>query len=230
MIYDVFIPCAQKDYSKIQYCVDGLKYLNPGPQNIYVASKHRINLPGVKWVDESAILPIQPNDINYRRPNWIFQQLLKLGQNVTHNSYFVIDSDVILLKELKLEYGKFFISNHKQYHVPYFNLLKRVVGIDRATDYSFISDMMLFDRSVVRRMTGNFMEFFGAINDNLSDDSLLGDYEWYGHFFAQTHFFKTQDIFVEMHGKFMPELWTPEEVQSIISKSNSDAVSIHSWT
>ena len=172
--YDVLIPCAPKDYVKLPYCVEGLKNLNPQPDNIFVVSKDRVNIPNVAWVYEGTVLPF---DVSYldgikTRPKWIYQQLIKIGQDITQNNYFAIDSDVVLLKEFNLAPNKFFISSD-QYHRPYFNLMNRMLGIDKKYDFSFISDMMLFDRVLCRAMTGHIQDFTDKLIPLLDEDNLF---------------------------------------------------------
>ncbi len=233
--YDVLIPCATKDYIKLPYCIEGLKNLNPQPDNIFVVSKDRINIPGVTWVYESTVLPFDTSyleNMRYDRPKWIYQQLIKIGQDVTQNNYFAIDSDVILLKEFEISPNKFFISSD-QYHRPYFNLMKQVLGIDKKYNFSFISDMMLFDRVLCNAMTGPIDKFADKIIPLLDDDNLFGDYEWYPCFVDTVTQIEIRKISMRMCGKYLPQLFTGEEICDIIENSKSlnyDAVAIHSWS
>lgn len=239
-MYDVVIPCAKKDYVKIKYCVESLKFLDPQPSSIFIVSESKINIKNTTWIDEKEAIQISINDISYRRPNWIYQQIIKLCQDFTLDNYFCIDSDLVFKKPLKLyneETGDpyFFISNHKQNHKPYFNFMKKVFDLEKQVDYSFISDITMFNRFYLREIIPSDNWLLEKCNEYLSEDCLIGEPEIYGNYLAKYYpfSFDLKDINVSMYGKYMPELYSDAEINSIINyekKIDSDLIAMHSWT
>ena len=242
--YDVVIPCAPKDYVKIRYCVDSLINLKPLPSNIYIVSRDRLKIPGTIWVNELSAIPISVSKIKYRRPNWIYQQILKMTQDFTENdNYLCIDSDLIINKTLEIIncpdgtvcLPNYFISNHKQNHAPYFTFMERVWNLKKVVDYSFISDITFFRKNILRELIPDSNWILDKCNQYLSEDCLIGEPEIYGNYLAAKYpeSFNTMDINVAMYGKFMPDLYTTREIDEIINKeknSNADIIAIHSWT
>lgn len=235
--YDVIIPCAQKDYVKIGYCVEGLKFLNPAPDNIYIVSKNKVIVDGTTWIDENSVLDIRPSDIAYRRNNWIYQQLIKLCQDFTQEWYFTIDSDIFLKRPFNLfdEIGLpiYRISNHDQCHAPYFDFMQKMWGLQKVIIPTFINDTNIFRKKLCRELIPDQEEFVSKMNQIISDDCLLGEPEVYGNYMAYKYpySFTLGEMTVDMHGKYLPELYTTWEIEQILKKeTESDAVAIHSWS
>ena len=246
MNYDVVIPCAPKDYLKVQYCVHSLVNLKPMPFHIYIVSKDRLNIPGTRWINEKEAIPIRLEDIQYRRPNWIYQQILKMTQDFTESDeYLCVDSDIIINKPLdiytpnRLKHGNYnpnyFISNHWQHHKPYFDFMKIVWNLDKQVNFSFIADLTYFKKSILKELIPSSEWLLEECNKYLSDDCLIGEPEIYGNWLALHYpwWYNTVDIRVAMYGKYMPDLWTKAEIESTLAKeknNNVDIVSLHSWT
>lgn len=238
--YDVVIPCAQKDYIKIPYCIDSLVNLSPTPSGIYVVSKDKVRLSGVTWIDEKTAIPINSSDINYRRPNWIYQQILKMTQDFTINNYLCIDSDLIINKELKIfdKQGRpnYFISSQKQNHKPYFNFMDKVWNLKKLVDFSFISDITFFNKSILKEFIPSSEWLLEKCNKFLSEDCLIGEPEIYGNYITGTYgrnSYNTVDIKVAMYGKYMPDLYDSVEIEKIIDKeknTSNNIIAMHSWT
>lgn len=169
MDYDVVIPATFKDYHKLPYCVQSLKYLNPAPKTINIITPteidiswfEKIEMPGlcsISNVLEKSVFPdLNPLEAkNFRRPQWIYQQFIKLFHFIENDcttkendNYLVVDSDLILLKKLHLlgENGRpnFFLGVD-QNHKPYFNMMEECLGFGRTYPHSFISELMLFNK------------------------------------------------------------------------------------
>ena len=85
--FDVFIVSAPKDHNKLPYVIDSIRTnLCDSCGEIIVVSPTPIDIKieGVKQFRDEEVLTIQRNLIPHR-PNWIFQQFLKLFQDVTKN-------------------------------------------------------------------------------------------------------------------------------------------------
>ena len=259
--YDVLIPCAPKDYAKLPYCIKSLENLIPAPQNIFVISKDQVriksNICFVEWIDEYEALPILISDINYRRPNWIYQQILKMTQEWTVNDFYLcVDSDLIINRPLELfeppdQFGvnipRFLISSQKQNHRPYFDFMEKVFNLTKQVDHSFISDITMFHKEILKRiipegLTSRSEWLLAACNEYLSDDCLIGEPEIYGNWIYKNfrEAYTTYPIQVAMYGKYLrnryisgPDLYTNKEIEAIIEKeknSSNDIVAVHSWT
>ena len=243
MKYDLIIPCHPKDYVKLGFCLDScLRYLEPAPDNIYIDAPNRVevshkNKP-ISILDEDAI-DIDINDIRYR-PNWIYQQFIKLCQDFTKNNlYLCVDSDLIFNRTFylfdDLNNLKFFISSNEQEHRPYFNFMKDVYGLDKQTDHTFINDFMMFDKSICREIVPDKQELLKICNEKLNDDFLLSEFELYGNYVTK-HYpnkYKKKKTNNQLNGKYANNPWRAEEIQELINKNkneNIDLFAIHSWT
>lgn len=239
MTYDVVIPCAEKDYTKIKFCVNSLSKLDPKPENIYIVSAHKLNIPNTTWINEADAIPISPDDIQYRRKNWIYQQILKLCQDFTENDWYLcIDSDIVVNRPLKIfnnNKPNYFISNHKQNHKPYFDFMQKVFGLKKVVDFSFISDLTLFNKKIRSEFLFDINKLVEDCNKHLSEDCLIGEPEIYGNYIAKYYpdSYNLVDIKVSMYGRFVPDYYTSADIENIINQEKNkdiDLISMHSWT
>lgn len=236
--YDLFIPCGKKDYVKIKYCIEhAVQYLDPKPTNIFISSPDRIKMQGVTWINEVEAVGFGYDAIAYRRAPWVYQQLLKLCQNVTQDLYLTIDADTMLVKPFKVfsESGRTYrwVNNHEQHHQPYFNFMKKIWNLDKVADHTFISELMLFDRKICRELIPDARKFIHNMNNIITDDCIPSEFEIYGNYFATKHpsDYEVKNIKTEMHGKYMPDTFSFNEIKDILShKTNADVVSLHSWS
>ena len=191
--YDLVIPAARKDYNKIQYLVRSAReFLSPQPENIYVVSKNHVGIDDVEWLPEYEVMPLNPVAVRHvRRPEWIYQQFIKLFLTATKNdNYFVVDSDVIFNKKIELfsEEGKTYLfQGTDQNHPPYFRVMELLLGYGREHDHTFIVDFMMFNKNISKDLLGtiemSIEEFYHWCAIKLSDGHLLlADYEIYGQF------------------------------------------------
>lgn len=163
MDYEVVIPAAEKDFNKLPYLFASLHYLNPQPLRvrvIYSGPKRNWVMGPVNgnWSDyyahqEQDVLNLDPTAAKlFRRPQWIYQQFLKLFQNITKtDDYLILDSDIILNKKIDLLDAegkpKLFLAND-QNHKPYFRYSNDMFGFGREYDHSFITEIMLMKKAV----------------------------------------------------------------------------------
>jgi hypothetical protein len=168
MDYEVVIPAAEKDFNKLNHLLSSLHYLNPQPKKVHIVHNSevlyilRLNDPWkVLYHNEKEVLDLNPTAAKmFRRPQWIYQQFLKLFQNITTtDDYLILDSDLIINRPLDLldkdGKPKFFLGND-QHHTPYFKYSQDMFGFGREYDYSFISEIMLFKKSMTHRLLGEF--------------------------------------------------------------------------
>jgi hypothetical protein len=236
MKYDLIIPVAQKDYVKIPFCIERCKkFLNPQPENIYVVAKNLIKIEGVTFIQEESVFPFGPKDIKYRRPHWIYQQVIKLCQNFTKNDYYMcVDSDLFFNKPIDVFVDDKPVYYHTiaQHHEPYFNFMRLVFDLDKQVDHTFIADFTMFNKAVCKEIIPDVYKFLLTLNEVLHDGCLIGEPEIYGNYLAKKYpgSYKTGNLKVYMEGKFMPELYTSEEIRSKLDGREEDLVILHSWT
>jgi len=241
--YDVVIPCATKDYVKIAHCVKSLENLDPHPQNIHIVAKDRLKVKSeiayTLWEQEEEAISIEAEEITYRRPKWIYQQILKMTQDFTENDWYLcVVSDLVINKKLKLftdDRPNYFISSHKQNHRPYFDFMEKVWGLKKQVKFSFISDITMFNKKILREIVPSSRWLLEKCNQYLSDDCLIGEPEIYGNWLDK-HYpasYNTVDVKVSMYGKFVPDLYRSEEIEEILAKeknTDNDIIAMHSWT
>lgn len=236
MKYDLIIPVAQKDYVKLPICIERCRqYLNPQPENIYVVAKNVIKLEGTQFVQEESVFKFGPRDIRYRRPNWIYQQVVKLCQNFTKNSYYMCcDADLFFNKPIDMFVADkpVYYRTIDQHHQPYFNFMKTVFDLEKQVDHTFIADFTIFNKAVCREIIPNPYSFLTILNEVLSEDCLIGEPEIYGNWIAKRYpnSFLVERASVHMEGKFLPELYTTDEIRDKISGRDEDIIILHSWT
>jgi|TARA_R110002012_G_scaffold281549_3_gene470802 hypothetical protein len=240
MKYDLIIPSHPKDYIKLQYCLGAcLTHLNPKPENVYLITPDGLSGENITPIKDDEAIGITMSEINYRRPNWIFQMFVNLFQDFTENDlYMTVDSDVIFNREQQLfKDGKpiFFISDRDQHHIPYFDFMDKWSGLERQKDYTFINDYMMMDKKICREMLPDINALLDFCNKNLSEDCLLADYELYGNFvtWAYPEMYETEHTKTKMHGKYVQEPWSEGEIEQAITyylNKDVDLFTIHSWT
>lgn len=261
--YQVVIPAAPKDFNKLNYVYQSLvKYLNPKPSSIIVVAPgitdgdldYQRQLYGV--MDEQKVLPgLDPMAAkNFNRPPWIFQQFIKLFQDITRTDYYlVVDSDLILNRPINLltDEGKLkFFLGVDQNHEPYFRCSKDTFGFGREYQHSFISEIMMFYKPICNMLLNDFLaihhqrQLFGDRSKNIKllydfiteracDDWIPADYELYGNY-VEHRFGPLYDkvhIKTNLRGK-LGVMWSDEEIEKYIEEmkqSDHDMFTLHTW-
>ena len=235
MNYDAIILSHPKDYNKIKFCYQSLEYLEPKPQNVYLVTPNKIHVDGLISISDEESIPINISDIKYKRPNWIFQQLIKLYQIFTKNDiYMCIDSDVIFNRKINFTGKTFFISDRHQRHIPYFNLMSSYFAITEWANHTFINDFMIFDRAICKIMLPQINTFIKDLNSYLVNDNFLfSEFETYGNF-VTNHFrssYTTKYTKTKTLGKY--DNWTDEELTILVNLCKEipiDLFTVHTWT
>lgn len=254
MNYSVITCSIPRDYNKLTYVLQSLKqHLIPQPDN-YIIIHQDQNVPQVpkyvKLIPESSILQKKDTPHYPNRSGWIYQQFLKLFHNICDN-YLVIDSDIILNKNIQLFHADqkpfFFIGSFYQNHQPYFDYSTKVFGIDRHYDNTFINEIMFMQKKICLEMleqfgkhnnlTGSHDELLTTLYhftcDNCSKNFIPSEYEMYGNFIQQKYpnSYHIKKIKTHLMGKHRS--WTNNEIKESIekySKTDYDAFTIHTWT
>lgn len=235
MNYDAIILSHPKDYNKIKFCYRSLEHLDPKPDKVYLVTPNKLNIDGLISISDQEALSIDINDIQYKRPNWIFQQLIKLYQNFTENDiYMCIDSDVIFNRPMHFTGKTFFISDREQHHNPYFNFMSAYFALTEWANYTFINDFMIFDKSICKIMMPSINRFIRDMNQYLkSDNFLFSEFETYGNF-VMNHFrssYTIKQTKTKMFGKY--DTWNNDELNILVDLCKDipiDLFTVHTWT
>lgn len=216
MIFPDFdsILCVSKDHVRLsKIVIKNLKRFTR-TDNVYIitnkenfSSFESIVQEKIKLVDEDSVIEkitfeILKNDLESRigkndRTGWYFQQFLKIGFSkfCSQKEYYLIwDSDTILLNDLEFFdcNGKTFITSKEEHHIPYFRTLKKLVGFDRACQYSFISEHLMINVEFMKELIGKIASLNSKkhwvfnVLDSIAEKDLsvagFSEYETYGNY------------------------------------------------
>jgi hypothetical protein len=247
--FDVFLPVAPKDLFRIKLIIKYLLLNVDGINNIHICTPSKIDklsdFSNIYYHTDKEILPyVIPSNWKFR-PNWIFQQFLKLFQNVTETDYFLtLDSDTIIVNKLNFfendipiwYYGK--DQNEIQYHK--FN--KLMFNLDKLAEHTYIGDMGFFKKSIIE----DFIQFTKLTPSEIINKSYdiinvgchISEFELYGNFLELKYknLYKTKQLKSLHNGKFQYDPykcnWSKDEVINLINEGKNngcDVVNMHSW-
>lgn len=149
-------------------------------------------IPGVTLAKVRA-LPMQGFP---RGAGWYFQQLLKLQfafQDPDDDYYLIWDGDTVPLRPMQFfdEQGRLLMTRAEEYHAPYFETYRRILGEEPHREFSFIAQHMPAQKSVVREMLARIEaqvpgegNWAWKLMRTLPSHgySLFSEYETYGHY------------------------------------------------
>jgi len=244
--YDVFIPVAPKDENKLQFVIQGVLE-NLTPKNIFICSPHNIQSKitdtNITYINDNDIVDIQDKKFIGFRPNWTYQQFLKMFFKSESEYYFAIDSDTIILDNISLfkENKPIWYYGDDQKHIPYFLFNKKIFNLSKTIAHTGIGDVGLFNKKITESFLSklgfenckDLLEFIGPKINNIFHFS---EYETYANFvneFYPGHYLFNK-LNKETHGKNVDngENWTSLEVESAIkaAKINKKQIlTLHSW-
>jgi hypothetical protein len=248
--YDLVLVAHEKDFNNIkfivQYAQKNLKFdsihlilSERAPFEDYELLKTLTDKP-IYVHPETSILKVDKTRIRFR-PNWIYQMLLKLFQNVTANdNYLILEADCLILKNLEFfeDDKTTFYLGMDQNHQPYFNF-NRLFGFGREYNHSFISDFMMYDKKLVKDLltkTGcnSVDDFLELIYRTVTDQCYPADYELYGNFCYKYHTdkvtFKHVNYNFSARDCSISPNWSDEEIQNLIKQyPDKESISFHTW-
>ena len=197
----ILIPCSEKDIIRLPLVFESLY------ENVVDAiSDYIVVCPEVKsdilicLQRSSKITVVNENDFVGFGPDkleakfggfkgWYYQQLIKLkGMD---EDYIAYDADHVLLKPHRFKDGeKFVYYVSKEYHLPYFVTISRLLGegFSKKLPFSFISDKMIFSSVLLTQMKEKIEQVTGkgwidAIIQNTDYGmSNFSEFELYGTF------------------------------------------------
>lgn len=139
---------------------------------------------------------------NPARAGWYFQQFLKMS--ICHlpevaDHYLIWDSDTIMLQPLSFfdSDGIPHMNPANRFHRPYFDIIKRLLIIDRLVDFSFISEHLMIRKEYMQRLideiqpqgsTGNWtLAILDLVEDEHLSEMGFSEFETYGNFVQQCY-------------------------------------------
>jgi hypothetical protein len=238
--FDVMIIAGEKDYNKIRYVYDSVTRYVRNHDKIYIVTPTEIERTfDAIYVNDRDVLDIDRSAIHYR-PNWIYQQYIKLFQDITqHDDYLTVDCDLIFNKPIDIYQDNkpaFFFGRYQNYDF-YFEYTEKMLGFRKLCQHSFINEFMLFRKSVIRSMLElyNFdkLLFIEKSNSIISENCRLSEFETYGNFvyknFPDSYNYRT--LASKTMGK--AGAWENREIERIVqAMSNTifDIFTIHTWS
>lgn len=137
------------------------------------------------------------------RAGWYFQQFLKMASSELEEIaeyYLIWDSDTILLKKVDFfSIDRRILVNPKtENHKPYFQLIHKLLDIEKQVDFSFISEHLMVKREYMRILLETLrskasegVSWIELILESIDNESLgksgFSEYETYGNF-SSFHF------------------------------------------
>ena len=245
---DLFIPVAPKDEIKLQFVIEHanrhLKF-----NKIFVCSPHTIvnkNTDSqIVYINDKDVLDIPDKNFISFRPNWTYQQFLKMFFNLGESEYyFALDSDTIIVKDLPLFDDKehpIWYYGWIQNHFPYFHFNQNFFNLNKSLNHTGIGDLGLFNKNI----TQTFLNYTGVdsakelllkIGSKMNVVFHFSEYETYSNF-ANTHYqglYNFKYIEQENEGRDLDqgEAWSVEDIRNVIEKHtdcNKSILSLHSW-
>jgi len=249
---DIVIPCIEKDCTILPFTILYLKENLRHPLNeIFIVSPKSEKIRniseryGCTFIQEDTLLPITQKDIPYRvngidRSGWLFQQFLKLTSDsiVSQEFFFVIDADTILIQPQVFELNKKIIFLHSdEYHRPYYEVYRNLLGKNPSTNLSFVAHQMMFQRSKLLELRNLIEEkhpgkkWYNIIYEiiNKQETSSFSEYELYGHWIMDNY----PD---EIEREYWFNYHTPLKKYSYVEKISSElkdrfrSISFHSYS
>jgi hypothetical protein len=200
---DILIPAIEKDLVILPLVLESLRknfahpireiyIISPGLQSIRDFCKTET----CSFIDESDIDCRRPKEINYNyhgldRSKWLYQQLLKLSNQIGNSSwFFVCDADTALIRRTPFRMGEKTLFYQLSYiHLPYRYHILRLLGFRSFLPLSFVSHMMMFRRLHLEDLKTQIeirhkRRWDDAIlaTLNVNEKSSFSEYETYGNF------------------------------------------------
>ena len=252
--FDLVIPCKQLDYVKLPFVVSAAFNNLIGLRNIHIIAQdpENINLTYIPYRNrvilhcDDHVLPYDRNQLQYR-PSWIFQQYLKLLQDVTTTDwYLATDSDIIVNKKMPMWDADskpiMYVANGGDVNADYFEFNRHMLGDKFAIppEFSLITECMFYNKQLVQAM----LDYCGFTRDQFWDRTVelskQGIYPaetiLYGNYILKQHpgVYSTRYLLSSLGGKYGEHMWTQKEIAEELAMKrvrNPDAhlISIHSW-
>ncbi len=174
MEYDIIIPVAKRDLGFLPRVLEYVRRYLVDAVDIYIIAnescgerlkKKEFVRYGVTFLNEDAIIDnlsyerirelLLERDVHIRT-GWYLQQFLKIAfakSPYAKKYYLSWDSDTLPLSKICFfNEGKPLFTKKKEFNDAYFNTIKKLLGLEKIVDYSFIAEHMLFDRDTMNEL------------------------------------------------------------------------------
>lgn len=243
---DLVIPAAPKDYNKLPFVIDAVrKYVEVETIHVIVPQPLALEWEreGVTIHADAHVLPYNRFQLNYR-PNWIFQQMLKVFQDVTENDWFlVMDADIFPNRKIPLwnDDGKpILYLGRDQFCGPYFTFNEEMLGFGKVHDWSFLSEFTLYSKTLVREMLNHcgltLDQFWSKTVEITALGCRMADSELYGSwvFCERQNVYEIRKLEARLGGRYQSYIFSDDEIKAELKKVHSkypnvDITSMHSW-
>jgi SAM-dependent methyltransferase/beta-galactosidase beta subunit len=210
MKFDFIFFAHEKDFLTLKISINYIKRNISSLNRIFVVSKKDPSIEGSVYISEERYsdhvdivkiydrFKLNQSKFSYRC-GWIYQQILKLlsAQVIPEltDSYVVVDSDTIFLNDVSFSEEKFYYCKANEYHQPYIETIKKILGVDSTIGFSTISHHMIFNKKYLNEMIQDIQNRFESnslcdcILDNINYDELSSVSEWdlYSNYMITNH-------------------------------------------
>jgi hypothetical protein len=161
-------------------------------EKVVVHDENR-TVPGMTYGDLAKYdHPVFP-----RMTGWFFQQFLKFShafEEMEDDYYLIWDADTVPLRPIDFfdDQGRMLVVPAEEHHTPYFDTYRSLLGEEPNRAFSFISQHLIIQKSVLREMLAKITERAGmsesewawAVIRGLAGKgyNLFSEYETYGHY------------------------------------------------
>lgn len=257
--FDLIIPVAKQDLNtalaNIRYIQDNLK-----PSKIVIITAEEVRRTfdkcasgdrDVVIIDESSMIPNLTfhNVKKYmdkrgagKRTGWYFQQFLKMAYAfICDKEYYMSwDADTIPIRNHSMFEGDIpLFCTKKEYNKPYFDTLKKMLGMDKVIEDSFIAEHMMFNKQVMLELIqdltkcGNKLWFYNIL-DSIADDALgqagFSEFETYGTYAVTKYpnMYRFREVSAIRNAKRIFDVCPKHEVVHWLAK-DYDTLSFEKW-
>ncbi len=201
---DIVVPVIEKDIDIFPYVIDSARENIKHPIGEIIAIgpnskkiKDMCLKKNCRFIDEDSILPFKKNNIDYKvkgfnRSGWLFQQFLKWSADTlcSQKHYLVLDADHVFICPVVFKQdNKTIFDISDEYHIPYFDIFKKIFGYSVKLPVSFTSHCMLYEKSKILKLkkyieNKHSMKWYEVIIKNIDKYELAShsEYDSYGHY------------------------------------------------
>jgi len=244
---DLFIPAAPKDYIKLPYVLQSVARNLSEIKQAHIVTPTPISIDerypfGVVYHLDYTVLDFDYMRFKFR-PTWVYQQFLKLFQQVTGEWYLVMDADRFINRPQVLFDGEtpiMFLRDRDENHAPYFEYNRQMIGVGRVFEHSFLSECTLYSRFWIESMliesgltVDDWLERSAEI---ITHDCCIADAELYGSFVYswRPDLYQYRVLHDRMWGKYASQGdWSPAEIVGCVAEMSQhadvDFFTAHSW-
>lgn len=174
---DAIILTVPKDFLRLQKLYYKLEQNLP-VRNIYFIGDSEVGNLSAKlrensrfeYINEEEILPFYKvkeyfanilgyEDVPRGLVGWYYQQFLKMSYaNLCKDKYYLAwDGDTVPVRPVELFCGDVpYFDMKREYHRPYFDTIQKLFpSLNKVIEKSFISEHMVFDKEIMRKMLTN---------------------------------------------------------------------------